>query len=57
MIIALYKQEINWYIYHTIKCGGITLEGKKRIALPKETKIEMMKFFMRTSVPRMIKNK
>ena len=57
MIIALYKQEINWYIYHTIKYGGITLESKKRIALPKETKIEMMKFFMRTSVPRMIKNK
>ena len=57
MISALYKQEINGYIYHTIKCGDITLESKKRIALPKETKIEMMKFFMRTSVPRMIKNK
>ena len=57
MIIALYKQEINWYIYRTIKYGGITLESKKRIALPKETKIEMMKFFMRTSVPRMIKKK
>ena len=30
---------------------------KKVILLQKKIKIEMMKFFMRTSVPRMLKNK
>ena len=32
-------------------------EGKKNITLPEELQIEMMKFFMKTSIPRMKQEK
>ena len=33
------------------------LENKKTLVLPKKIKLEMMKFFIKTSVPRMLKDK
>jgi len=32
-------------------------EGKKKITLPEELQIEMLKFFMKTSIPRMKQEK
>jgi len=32
-------------------------EGKKEITLSKETQIEMLKFFLKTSIPRIKKEK
>ena len=39
------------YIFYYSDFGGIELKGEK-ITLPKETQEEMIKFFLKTSIPR-----
>jgi hypothetical protein len=62
LIIALGMQSVSASSYPSsikvssigkIKYGGTLMKNKKRIALSKNIKVEMMKFFLKTSVPRM----